>query len=114
MSRVLGQGEFVKWFDGFLPPLESGRFSPLTEPAGGTGAVAAADSARMSGLSFQRAQAMERIAFALPAGDRRVEALHRLSAIHARRGFELMRGEVSGISWLPAYALLYVEARRGS
>jgi hypothetical protein len=57
---------------------------------------------------------MERIALALPAGDRRVAALHRLSAIHARRGFELMRGEVSGISWLPAYALLYIEARRGS
>ena len=114
MSRVLGQDEFVKWLAGFLPPLESGRFSPLTEPAGGAGVVAAADSARMSGLSFQRAQAMERIALALPAGDRRVEALHRLSAIHARRGFELMRGEVAGISWLPAYALLYVEARRGS
>jgi hypothetical protein len=68
----------------------------------------------MSGLSFQRAQAMERIALALPAGDARTNALHRLSAIHARRGFELMRGEVSGISWLPAYALMYIEARKGS
>ncbi len=114
MSRVLSQGEFVSWLAGFLPPLESGRFAPLTEPAGGTGTVAASDSARLSGLSFQRAQAMERIALALPAGDGRVAALHRLSAIHARRGFELMRGEVSGISWLPAYALLYIEARRGS
>lgn len=113
MSRVLSQGEFVKWLDGFLPPLESGRFSPLTEPAGGTGVVAAGDSARMSGLSFQRAHAIERIARALPAGDKRIEALHRLSAIHARRGFELMRGEVSGFSWLPAYALLYIDAERG-
>jgi hypothetical protein len=114
MSAVLGQGEFVKWLDAFLPPLESGRFAPLTEPAGGNGPVAAGDSARMSGLSFQRAQALERIALALPAGDVRVGVLHRLSAIHATRGFELMRGEVSGISWLPAYALRYIEARKGS
>jgi hypothetical protein len=114
MSRVLGQDDFVRWLDGFLPPLESGRFSPLTEPAGGNDSVPAGDSARMSGLSFQRAHAMERIAGALPASDRRVAALRRLSAIHARRGFDLMRGEVSGISWLPAYALLYIEAREGS
>lgn len=114
MSRVLGQDEFASWLREFLPPLESGRFSPLTEPAGGGAAVAAGDSARLSGLSFQRAQAMERIARALPAGDPRVDVLHRLSAIHAGRGFELMRGEVSGISWLPAYALLYIQARNGS
>ena len=114
MSRVLAPKEFVSWLDGFLPPLESGRFSPLTEPAGGNQPVTANDRARLSGLSFQRAQAMERIAHALPASDPRVTALHRLSAIHAERGFELMRGEVSGISWLPAYALLYIEARKGS
>jgi hypothetical protein len=114
MSRVLGQTEFASWLHDFLPPLESGRFSPLTEAAGSGGAVPAGDSARLSGLSFQRAQAMERIAGALPAGDPWVTVLHRLSAIHSRRGFELMRGEVSGISWLPAYALLYIEARKGS
>lgn len=114
MSRVLGQDEFVNWLDEFLPPLESGRFSPLTEPAGGGEAVPPGDSARLGGLSFQRAQAMEQIAEALPASDPRVVALHRLSAIHAKRGFELMGGEVSGITWLPAYALLYIEAREGS
>lgn len=114
MSRVLPGAEFASWVRGFLPPLESGRFSPLTIAAGGSEAVPAADSARLSGLSFQRAQAMERIAAALPAGDPWVNVLHRLSAIHARRGFDLMRGEVSGISWLPAYALLYIEARKTS
>ena len=114
MSRVLGQNEFADWLRKFLPPLESGRFSPLTEPAGGGEAVPAGDSARLSGLSFQRAQAMERIAGALPDGDPWGSVLRHLSAIHAARGFELMRGEVSGISWLPAYALLYIEARKGS
>ena len=56
---------------------------------------------------------MERIAHALPSADARVAAFHRLSAIHAQRGFDLMRGDVSGVSWLPAYALLYIDAREG-
>lgn len=113
MSRVLAPAELVAWLDAFLPPLQSGRFSPLTEPAGGSGPVAPAERARLSGLSFQRAQAMERIAHALPATDQRVAVFHRLSAIHAKRGFDLMHGDVRGISWLPAYALLYIDARRG-
>ena len=112
MSAVLPQSAFVTWLNAFLPPMQSGRFSPLTEPAGGDKPVAAADSARFSGLSFERAQAMERIARALPANDQRTDVLRRLSAIHAVRGFELMRGDVSGISWLPAYALLYIDARQ--
>jgi hypothetical protein len=114
MSAVLPPSAFVAWLNTFLPALESGRFRPLTVPAGGTTPVASADSARFSALSFQRAQAMERIAHALPASDPRVPALHRLSAIHAARGFALMRGNVEDISWLPAYALLYIDARTGS
>ena len=113
MAQVLPQAAFEKWLTAFLPPLQSGRFSPLTEPAGGNAPIASADSARLSGLSFQRAQAMERIAHALPPADVRTVALHRLSAIQAERGFELMRNDVSGLSWLPAYALLYIDARKG-
>lgn len=114
MSRVLSPRAFGSWLSDFLPPLESGRFSPLTEPAGGTDTVPSRERARLSALSFQRAQALERIAHALPGTDARVAVLHRLSAIHGARGFELMRNEVSAMSWLPAYALLYIEARKGS
>jgi hypothetical protein len=114
MSRVLAPHSFGEWLKDFLPPLESGRFSPLTEAAGGTDSVPARERARLGALSFQRAQALERIAGALPSADPRVAVFHRLSAIHGARGFELMRGEVSAMSWLPAYALLYIEARKGS
>jgi hypothetical protein len=55
---------------------------------------------------------MERIARALPAGDPRIAAWHRLSAIQADRGFELMRDDTAGISWLPAQALLYAMVRK--
>ena len=139
MSRVLEPRAYVAWIDRVLPPLQSGRFAPLTEaiaiptaappptpqpvaasvdttPAGraATAAAAAAalatERARVAGLSFSRAQSMERIARALPATDPRVAAWHRLSAIQAERGFELMRDDQAGISWLPAQALLYLSA----
>lgn len=132
MSSVLDQRAYVAWLDRFLPPLESARFAPLTEPLvmpttvaptlGRGGAPAdtspsamalalANERARLAGLSFARAQAMERVAHALPASDARVAAWHRLAAIQADRGFALMRDDTAGISWLPAQALLYEMAR---
>jgi hypothetical protein len=133
MARVLDQRAFLTWLDKFLPPLQSGRFAPLTEAApipttapaaagrGGapadTSAAAQAtalanERARLTGLSFARAQMMERIARALPANDARVVVLRRLSAIHADRGFALLRDDSAGISWLPAQALLYGTVRK--
>jgi hypothetical protein len=139
MSRVLEPRAYAVWIDRVLPPLQSGRFSPLTEaiaiptsspapatspatadttPAGRAAAAAAAatalanERARLAGLSFSRAQAMERIAHALPPTEPRVAVWHRLSAIQADRGFELMRDDQAGISWLPAQALLYLTVRR--
>jgi len=140
MARVLESRAYLAWLDRFLPALQSGRFAPLTEqisipvsapaPAGrgaappdtSAAAVAAAASAaaialateraRLAGLSFSRAQSMERIARALPATDPRVIAWHRLSAIQADRGFELMRDDSAGSSWLPAQALLYLTMRK--
>src|SRR4029079_18229616 len=105
MARVLDPRAYRAWLDRVLPPLQSGRFSPLTEaiaiptsapapqapPNGGAApadttptrraaaATAAAtalstERARLAGLSFSRAQSMERIARALPTTDPRVAA----------------------------------------
>ena len=139
MTRVLEPRAYLAWVDRVLPPLQSGRFAPLTEPiaiptappapatpaapadtspAGRAAAATAAatalatERARLAGLSFSRAQSMERIARALPANDARIAAWHRLSAIQANRGFELMRDDQSGLSWLPAQALLYLTVRK--
>jgi hypothetical protein len=139
MSRVLDPHAYVAWIDRVLPLLQSGRFAPLTEAiaiptaapppptpaappdttAAGRAATASAaaaalatERARIAGLSFSRAQAMERIARALPATDARVAAWHRLSAIQADRGFELMRDDQTGTYWLPAQALLYFAVRK--
>lgn len=133
MARVLDQRAYLTWLDKFLPPLHSGQFAALTEPtpipttapanAGRGGAPAdtssaaqavalANERARLSGLSFSRAQMMERIARALPANDPRVGALRRLSSIHADRGLVLLRDDNAGMSWLPAQALLYETVRK--
>jgi hypothetical protein len=136
MARVLDQRAYVAWLDRFLPPMQSSRFAPLTEPidipttapspaGGGGGAPPTADTstiaraaalagerARVAGLSFSRAQAMEWIARALPANDPRIAAWHRLSAIQAERGFTLMRDDSAGMSWVPAQALLYISLRK--
>jgi DUF2891 family protein len=143
MARVLEPRAYVAWIDRVLPPLQSGRFAPLTDaidiptaapppppqpagvaapvdttPAGRAATATAAatalatERARIAGLSFSRAQSMERIARALPATDPRVAAWHRLSAIQAERGFELMRDDQAGLSWLPAQALLYMTVRK--
>jgi len=133
MGRVLDSRAYASWLDKFLPPLESGRFAPLTEaiavptsaPAGrggggaapdtsaaGAAAAIATEHARVAGLSFARAQAMERIARALPPSDPRVVAWHRLSAIQADRGFTLLHDDTAGMSWVPAQALLYEMVRQ--
>jgi hypothetical protein len=138
MGRILEPRANATWLSRVLPPLQSGRFAPLSEPiaiptappppppgaiadtspAGRAAAAAAAatalatERARLAGLSFSRAQMMERIARALPASDGRVAVWRRLSAIQADRGFELMRDDQAGISWLPAQALLYLTVRK--
>ena len=127
MSLVLEPRSYVAWLDRFLPPLQSGRFAPLTEPltitsaAPGrdtTGATTSAASialgverARLAGLSFARAQSMERIARALPTRDPRVVVWHRLSAIDALLQLSAARAS-AGSTWLPAQALLYDAVRR--
>ena len=40
-----------------------------------------------------------------------VAAWRRLASIQAGRGFELMRDDTAGMSWLPAQALLYTTVR---
>ena len=116
VARVLPPAAFVEWLDGFLPPLESADFAALREPAGGMAvdsSMSAANRTRFSALSFERAQALERIAHALPRGDPRIATLERLSAMHASRGFDLLASNVDAVASVPALALLYVDARRG-
>jgi hypothetical protein len=112
MARVLEPHAFSAWIDSVLPAMTSPSFAPLAEAPPDT--VTGVEQARLAGLSLQRAQAMERIARALPGADPRVAVWHRLSAIQADAGLRLMKSDTAGTDRVPAWALRYVDEREGA
>ena len=132
MAMVMERGAYVAWLDDFLPPLDSDEFASLRDPAPAGhaegapsegGAVITNDSLRAAlgarshliGLAFTRADAMLRIAGALPSDDARVDGLRRLAGEHARAGFETMfDADYAGSHWIGSFAVKYlVEAMKG-
>ena len=124
MSRVLEPRAYVAWLGRVLPPLQSGRFAPLTEAIShSNGGSRSGDAApprpipRPRGRSRPLLQRQPRLATSAPDSPgsrsrarRRWSASrarfprpirasprwHRLSAIQADRGFELMRDDQAG------------------
>ena len=122
MAEVLGE-DWVPWLGGFLPPLESEEFEPLTRPTDAAAVVAGSEdppteedevrvlaaSSHLIGLAFIRADAMNRIAAALPPGDERAEPLRRVARLHGARGFEAMfDADYAGSHWIGTFALKYL------
>ncbi len=65
------------------------------------------------GLAFIRADAMIRIAAALPPGDPRIEAYQKLAVLHGAMGFEAMfDADYAGSHWIGTFALKYLLAER--
>jgi len=126
MSHIFDQEEFMKWFDGFMPPLNSYEFRSLTAPVqtkdsylSEPGSEAQSDpttkltgaKSHLIGLSFYRAAAMNRIAAVLPENDHRREAYRKLAALHGQTGFENMNeADYFGTHWLANYAVLMLTA----
>jgi hypothetical protein len=118
MGRVLPQKEFVAWFDKFMPAPDSLEFQPLTKPFDSSGITKEdqlASKSHLIGLAFDRAEAMLRVAAALPAGDARIAQYHRIATINALGGFHDLAGAgYLGSHWLGTAALRFELARVGS
>ena len=131
MTRVMETEEYAAWLDSLLPPMDSSAFDPLRSPVMRDSAAAELadrgtlflnDSIRailarrshLIGLAFTRAEAMLRIAAALPATDGRGAALRELANDHVHTGFETMfDADYAGSHWIGSFALKYlVEAGR--
>ena len=131
MGMVMERDAYVEWLNDFLPPIDSDGFATLRDsaPAGATddapsegGAVITNDSLRAAlgarshliGLAFTRADAMLRIADALPVDDPRVDGLRGLAEQHADAGFETMfDADYAGSHWIGSFAVKYlIEAMR--
>ena len=140
MAAVLDRGEYLMWLDGFLPPIPSREFAPLTSPTNPEDVVDAmeeaedttpsalgggdedpedraaaaerrylASTSHLIGLAFIRADAMNRIASALPADDPRIPALRRLARLHGSKGFDaLFDADYAGSHWIGTFALKYL------
>lgn len=68
-----------------------------------------ASTSHLIGLAFIRADAMNRIASALPADDPRVPALRRLARLHGSKGFDaLFDADYAGSHWIGTFALKYL------
>ena len=132
MAEVMDPDDFVPWLDSLLPPMDSADFDPLRVSAlsdsadGETGRITPSDGSdariplttrsHLIGLSFTRADAMLRIAAALPDTDPRAAELRRLANTHASAGFESMfDAEYAGSHWIGTFALKYLmEAKKES
>jgi len=133
MAMVMERAEYAPWLDDSLPPIDSDDFANLRNPApagpadappseGGT--VITNDSLRAAlgarshliGLAFTRADAMLRIANALPADDPRAQPIRALASEHARAGFDTMfDADYAGSHWIGSFAVKYlVQATKGS
>lgn len=130
MGMVLDPEAYAAWLDAFLPALDSDEFEPLleTNPAGAggdeppQGDVVTNDSLRSAygtyshliGLAFTRADAMLRIAAALPGDDPGVRELRALATRHARTGYDTMfDADYAGSHWIGSFALKYLVLTTG-
>jgi hypothetical protein len=74
-----------------------------------------ASRSHLIGLAFVRADAMNRIAAALPADDARVAAYRKLAVLHGSMGFEAMfDADYAGSHWIGTFALKYLLTQPGS
>jgi hypothetical protein len=110
MSKVLTRDEFRTWLNGFLPPLYSQDFKPLTAPID-VSAITKEDlqagKSHLIGVAFSRSMAMADILRMLPPDDPRVPVLARLATINGWSGFQaLTEAGYYGSHWLATYAVL--------
>jgi hypothetical protein len=112
MGRTMEPQKFVSWLNDFLPPVYSTAFKPLTVAPDVSGIKKddlQGGKSHLIGLGFSRAEAMLRIANALPPDDPRIPVLRRLSAANAKSGFQgIADAGYSGSHWFGTYALMYL------
>ncbi len=105
MRRVLPAGEFIAWFDRFLPNLAKREpatlFTPATVSDRTDGQIT-----HLDGLNLSRAWCFRSIAGVLPAADARRGMLEQAAANHLESALPHVSGDYMGEHWLATFALL--------
>lgn len=105
MRRVLPSGEFLAWFDTFLPNLATGKPKTLFTPATVSDRTDA-QIVHLDGLNLSRAWCWRAIAGALPENDPRRALADRAYHDHLDSALEHVSGDYMGEHWLATFALL--------
>jgi hypothetical protein len=105
MRRVLPEGEFLPWFDKFLPGLARKEpatlFIPATVSDRTDGQIT-----HLDGLNLSRAWCWRRIARAVPATDPRRALAEKAYQEHLDSALPHVTGDYMGEHWLATFALL--------
>ena len=105
MRRVLGSGEFRRWFHRFLPAIANGHARNLLTPA-----IVSDRSdpkiVHLDGLNLSRAWCMRSIAASLPRTDAARRFLSRSANLHAEATLkQVASGNYEGEHWLASFAV---------
>ena len=112
MRRVMDDGEYARWLSDFLPSIPTDgsddwlAVGVVNDPTDGK-------LVHLDGLNLSRAWALEGMASALPANDRRRASLLASASLHGKYGEQSVRTpHYSGGHWLASFAT-YWRTRRG-
>jgi hypothetical protein len=105
MRRVMGQREFARWFQRFLPGIARGVPKELMQPATVTDR-SDPKLVHLDGLNLSRAWCMRSVAVALPRNDPARRMLARSAAAHAKAALaHVASGDYAGEHWLASFAV---------
>lgn len=112
MRRVMDEGEYASWLSDFLPAIPTDGSDAwlavgiVNDPTDGK-------LVHLDGLNLSRAWALEGMASALPANDKRRASLLASATLHGNSGEKSVRTpHYSGSHWLASFAT-YWRTRRG-
>jgi hypothetical protein len=107
VRRILPEGEFVDWFDAFLPRVDVEELQPTRVRDVSDGKLY-----HLAGLNLSRAWMLEGIRSKLPAGNGRYRAWGELVERLTRAGLESVQSEhYEGGHWLGSFAVYLMSGR---
>lgn len=105
MRRILPPGEFLPWFDKFLPDLAQGQPATLFQPAFVSDRTDG-QITHLDGLNLSRAWCWRAIGAALPVGDPRKTLAEKAYHTHLDEALPHVTGDYMGEHWLATFAML--------
>jgi len=108
MRRLLPPGEFLRWFDRFLPRLAEQQPATLFRPAAPSDR-SDGKIAHLDGLNLSRAWCFRALAAALPDGDLRCAPMRAAAERHLDASLPHLLDDYMGEHWLASFATLALE-----